>query len=323
MKYIGASTAYRYLVGLVALVSALAFCGDRALGWLGRELVYSSEMRFSRLYRGDLEADVLVLGNSRAVHMFLAPALEKRIGRRVRNLAWNGLSAQLSEALWLDWLDRHPPPDLVLIEDSFLIERNHRLGELRPFYPVSDRLSRLAREQSSRDYWGCRLSRLYCLNSQLTIRAAYYAWRSDQGWVNRDHISRRLIDATKALPVRNLARARPENLDALSRIIRSAESSGARVRLVHAPYLPAYRARLRNFDQWLTRVEGALGREIHDYSDALDDSACFIDRIHLNRTGSLALMDLLLVDGILDAPRGGPRAQRGSETDPRTTEHVE
>ena len=291
--------AFTRLLALVGLVSALAFAGDRAMAWAGRELLLDSELRFSRLYRGELPARVLVLGNSRGVNALLAPALEERTGRQVRTLTWNGLSAELAGVLWFDWLERHEAPEVLLVEVSFLSVPNHQLGDFRPYYAWSERLSDLARDQAATSWWGCRVARLYCLNSPLTFRAAYYAGRSDQGWVNRYGISPALLAATDTMTPEALNPIRDHDVAALRRVLDSAEAAGTEVRLLWAPYLPAYRDKLHDPDAWRAEAERRLGRPVRDDSRTLTDPALFSDRIHLNDRGAEALADTLVGAGFV------------------------
>ena len=85
------------MAALVLTVAGVTLVGDRAVGCGGTRLLMQSQIRFSRLYAGDLGADVLILGNSRAVNTLFAPALEEGTRSRVRSLAWNGLSAEIAE----------------------------------------------------------------------------------------------------------------------------------------------------------------------------------------------------------------------------------
>lgn len=291
--------AFGRLVLLVALVGTVAFAGDRLAGWAGHRLLLESGFRFSRLYRAELPAETVILGNSRAVNALLAPALEERTGRSVRSLAWNGLSAELAGVLWEDWLERHPPPELLLVEVGFVTGSNRQLGDFRPYYGDSPRLRALARRDAARSLRACSVARLYCLNSPLTLRAAWYARRSDQGWVNRYRISPALVAATDTLPRDPVDPILPGNLEALRGIVAAAEEAGAEVRLLWAPFLPAYRARLDGARPWLHQVEAAAGRPVLDLSGGLADPTYFSDRIHLNDVGARALADTLVARGFV------------------------
>ena len=54
---------------------ALVFAGDRLGGRLLQKQVDSSLFRYSRLYRGDAAADILLVGNSRGL-TFYQPYIE-------------------------------------------------------------------------------------------------------------------------------------------------------------------------------------------------------------------------------------------------------
>ena len=287
---------------MAVTVAAVTFVADRTFGWGGTRLLMESQIRFSRLYKGDLSADVLILGHSSDVDSLFVPALEERTGSRVRSLAWNGLSAEIAEALWLDWVDRHPAPRLLLLEASFVTGSNRLLGDLRPYYRVSERLSALARRDVPTSYWGCRVARLYCLNSEVTLRGVAYARKQDQSWVNRYRITPALIAGTRDLPPQVLDPATQSNLEALRRILTSADAAGTEVILLVGPYLPSFREKLSNTEEWRSDLEAALSRPIADYTASVRDSEFFSDRIHMNDVGARAFADVLVNDGVVPPP---------------------
>ena len=57
----------------VLVVTGLFLLADRFLGKVGQKLVVGSEFRFSRLYKGGMDNEILIIGNSRAVNAFFAP----------------------------------------------------------------------------------------------------------------------------------------------------------------------------------------------------------------------------------------------------------
>ncbi len=54
----------------IAAVLAILFAGDRVGGFVLGQLVDRSEFRFSRIYRGGIDGDILAIGDSRARHQF-------------------------------------------------------------------------------------------------------------------------------------------------------------------------------------------------------------------------------------------------------------
>src|SRR5438132_887929 len=76
------SDARRGMIWL-AILAAVIIAGDHLLAIALGQVLVRSQFRFSRLYRGGNDADIIVLGDSRGVHSFYAPALEELTGLRV------------------------------------------------------------------------------------------------------------------------------------------------------------------------------------------------------------------------------------------------
>lgn len=130
-------------IAFVAGFIALMFLADRVLALALSRLVLASNARVSALYDGRVEADVVLIGNSRAVHMASAPEWSKALCRPVFNLSLNGLDVATQDALVRDFLDRNPAPRVMAIEISNLFSDTFMAPEYRPFIGESDRLSAL------------------------------------------------------------------------------------------------------------------------------------------------------------------------------------
>ena len=102
----------------LALLLVVVLAGDRALAWMLARAVSRAGTRFARAYRGGVDADVLVAGDSRGVNGLYGPAIRDATGLSAFNLAYNGLSTHLCEALVLDYLERNRAPRLLLVEAS-------------------------------------------------------------------------------------------------------------------------------------------------------------------------------------------------------------
>jgi hypothetical protein len=90
-----------------------------------------------------------------------------------------------------------------------------------------------------------------------------------------------------------------EELRSLQALSDVAIEHGIEMRIVIAPYLPAYRAKLKNFSQWKAELQAALPQvQIVDLSSELTDTASFADRLHTNFRGSGAILDALQRQGM-------------------------
>ena len=293
--------ALRWVVWLLGLV-ALTWAGDRALAAALAPLVLASEQRFSRLYRGGLDPDVVVLGNSRGVNAFYAPRLSEVTGLRVWNLSYNGMSSELAAAVFEDYLEHNRAPRVLVVEVTSVYSAHEAVRDLRLFRRFSPRLAELNRRHDPKGAATSRLVHLYDYNNELFGRTLYYQGRSDQDWINRGRIGPELLASLDTLGTVEL-RMPADNLAALKRLVERARGAGIRVELVISPFLPAYREKMGNYEEWKGRLSAELGgARIWDLSTVVADVDAFGDRVHLNQRGSELLLPHLLVAGLFDPP---------------------
>ncbi|HEX3071963.1 MAG TPA: hypothetical protein VHX14_25595, partial [Thermoanaerobaculia bacterium] len=223
----------RALIWFTALL-ALVFAGDRVLAWALGQVLVRSQFRFSRLYRGGNDTDILILGDSRGVHSFYQPEIEKLTGLRAFNLSYNSMSARIAEAVLRDYLDHNRAPRLVVIEASCTITEGALAGQLGTYASFSPRLAALYAEGYPDAALEGRLFHLLRLNSEFYLEALHYQTRSDQDWIMRAEIPAGLRNRQPGL----WSLPRPENLEALIRIAALLRQRGIEDRLVIAPYYP-------------------------------------------------------------------------------------
>jgi hypothetical protein len=291
----------RTVIWLLALV-LVVLAGDRLGAFVFRRVLLRSQFRFSRVYRGDARADVVVLGDSRGVHSFYVPAIERFTGLRAFNLSYNSMTPPIAEALIADYLDRNPSPRLVLIEPTFVIVQSNLVSELRTYVGTSPRLAALYAQKHPRAAAAARVFHLLPYNSEFFLRSLMYFRRDDQDWIERGVLSPRLLRS-------NVPRYQPpplpENAAALRRIVRSLRARGVDVRLVVAPYH-------RSSGLGADAVAASLGERVWNYAEAIDDARCFADTVHLNVDGSEAFLRMLLRDGVLPLRLGDGRQASSS-----------
>ncbi|MEM8600586.1 MAG: hypothetical protein AAGF99_11755 [Bacteroidota bacterium] len=286
------------LVWIVALVGVVVL-GDRFGGLLLERLLLSSEFRYSQLYEGGLDPEVVVLGNSRGVNSFYVPAMETTLDAPSYNLSYNGLSARMLEALFLDYLEHNATPRLLIVEVTALSGDDSQASNFRPYMPLSGRLGALIRADDVRQAGACQAVRLYCYNSELFLRALAYLNADDQNWINRYTISDQIIAGVADLEPQRI-RLRPRNLEALQRLVEAAEAEGVTVRLVVGPYLQQYAALLENRAAFVEEIETTTGLRVWDYADAIAEPTAFADRVHLNRQGTDVLLEAMIEDGFFE-----------------------
>jgi hypothetical protein len=281
-----ARRAFIWFAALIAVIVA----GDRLLSWTLSRALVRSQFRYSRLYRGGNDADILILGDSRGVHSFYAPAIEELTGRRAFNASYNSMSMRIAEAVLLDYLDRNRAPRMAIIEVTSVAFEGELTSELRTYAEFSSRLSALYDEAHPSAAVAGRAFHLLNLNSGFYLEALHYMRRSDQDWIMRSVMPPELRNAPPSL----WRLPTPENLAALNRMIEVLRRRGVEVRLVLAPYRPAP----SNMGEFARIVERSSGVPVWNYSGAVRDPDEFADTVHLNERGSRELLALMERDGL-------------------------
>lgn len=281
-----------YAIFLVAVA-----LGDRMFGYLLKTQVAASEFRYSRMYRGDAGADILLLGNSRGL-TFFQPYIEEKTGRKTFNLSYNGLPMDVAKVLVQDYLEKYPAPGRLLIDITTCDRINDEL--LAGFTAYSDqsfRLDTLIRDKLPKVWWGGKVSSLFRYNNEIFQRALSHRNHSDADWLLDRVISPKLAASVheQAYPLK----IHPYLIEQLRQTCESARAKGVDVRLVVSPYFPGFAEKVANLDALKRAVTQATGLPVTDYSQALSDPAHFGDFMHPNKKGSMAYIDLMKKDGVL------------------------
>lgn len=284
----------RFAVWFVFL-AIVVMAGDRIGALLCSRVLLASQFRFSRVYRGGSNADVIVIGDSRGVHSFYAPTIEKLTGRPALNLSFNSMSVPIAEALLSDYPEHNPKPRMVIIEATCVVVDRGLVPELRTYADLSPRLEALYATQHPRAAVAGRLFRLLRYDSEFFLRALMYLRRSDQDWINRNVIAAELAAAPRG--GRWSPRPHQENLEALGRLVPMLRARGIDVKLVIAPYHPSVMVDMNEIVQGVERhVPGA---RVFNYADAIPESRYYADGVHMNADGSELFLRMLLRDGVL------------------------
>jgi hypothetical protein len=277
-----------------ALLAIVVVAGDRIGAFACSRVLLGSQFRFSRVYRGGANAGVLVIGDSRGVHSFYAPAIEKLTGRPALNLSFNSMSVPIAEALLADYLERNARPRMVIIETTCVVVDRGLVSELRTYAGLSKRLEALYAREHPRAAAAGRLFRLLPYDSEFFLRALMYLRRSDQDWINRNVIAPQLAEAPRG---RWSPRPHQENLDALGRLVPMLRARGIEVKLVIAPYHRSVMVDMNEIIRGVTR--SVPSAQVSNYADAIEDSRYFADGVHMNADGSEVFLRMLCRDGVI------------------------
>ncbi|MEO0042860.1 MAG: hypothetical protein RL329_2308 [Bacteroidota bacterium] len=282
----------KQILWIVAFLT-LSFVGDRLLGHFFKKMTQNSQFRYSRLYRGDAKADILLVGNSRGLG-FYQPEIEKLTGLNTLNISYNGMPADLASVLVRDQFEKNGVPKTMII-DVTMCDRKDDLfvSAFNLYSPYSDSLKALIKSYDETVYYGGLLSHLYRHNSEIFQRAFNYRKKTDEDWLLDRVISEKMASDTSLKSYK--VRVMPEMVEHLKQMVDFARSQGTEVKLVISPYFPRFAESIR--DSFLTPlktlVEAKTGLTVTDYSTALNTTEAFGDYQHANKKGCIQFMNQL------------------------------
>jgi hypothetical protein len=271
------------------------FVGDRLVGGLMLRQVDQSQFRYSRLYRGEAAAEVLLVGNSRGL-TFYQPYIESVSGKSTFNLSYNGMPMDLAKALVQDYLDRYPAPERMVVDITTCDRENDQLlAGFVPYTRFSPRIDSLIGQKMAWVWWSSRLSHLFSVNNEVFQRALYYRNRSDEDWLLDRVINPELAKSHLDKP--STIGTNPYLTQQFKEMVAYAQSKNVKVELVIGPYYPGYN--VVNLDKFKSELEQATNMQVRDYRAALSDPNGFGDLSHPNKNGSMTYIDLLRKDAVL------------------------
>ena len=278
------------------LLLITVFAGDRLVGAFLTYFTKDSQFRYTQLYNGTAEADILFIGNSRGLS-FYQPHVEAITGKKTANLSYNGLPINLAKNLVADYLERYPNKPTIILDITMLDRDNKELiAGFVCYAKASQRIDTLIHGLSSDAFWGAKLSDLFAHNSEVYQRSAYYRNRTDKDWI----VDRQILATTAAtVPLDTFyIKVKANWVQQLAETVRIAQQAGAPIVLVIGPFYPGMVRDWRNLTDLRAAVEKSTGLTVRDYSQALTDPSCFGDLIHLNKKGATQFMDLLKRDSV-------------------------
>jgi hypothetical protein len=303
----------------IATFLTLSFVGDRLFGYFLQKTTFKSQFRYSRLYRGDAKADILLVGNSRGLG-FYQPEIERLTGLNTLNISYNGMPADLASVLVRDQFQKNGAPKTMVI-DVTMCDRKDDLfvSAFNLYSPYSDNLKTLITNYDKTVYYGGLVSHLYRHNSEVFQRAFNYRNKTDEDWLLDRVISEKMATDTSLKSYK--VRVMPEMVDHLKAMIDFAKSQGTDVKLVISPYFPRFAETIR--DSFLTPlktlVEAKTGLTVTDYSTALTTTDAFGDYQHANKKGCIQFMNQLFAEKMFSVGEritDVPQVVQGTQSQP-------
>ncbi|MEN0051188.1 MAG: hypothetical protein AAF806_29255 [Bacteroidota bacterium] len=274
----------------------LFFAGDRLFAKILAKGVEESQFRYSRMYRGEAEASILLMGNSRGLG-FYQPYIEEITDEKTFNLSYNGMTMDVAAALIADYLEQYSNARLLLLDVTLCDHKNIPfLTGFSAYLPYSNHLRQLILAENPNAYYAQQVSHLFRYNNEVYQRTLYYQNRSDEDWLLERNITRAMEEdvATEEYRIDLCL------VEQLEEVIDLAEAKGLKVKLVINPYYVPFAHILEGLDTFKAQIETVTQHKVHDFSEALPQKEYFGDYQHLNQAGSRAYVELLKREGLFE-----------------------
>lgn len=283
----------------VIVFLVVAFAGDRLIGWFFQKEVQSSLFRYSRMYRGEAKADILIVGNSRGLN-FYQPYVEEATGEKTFSLCYYSMPCEIATVLTKDYIDRYPSVKTVLVEISIVeMSDDKLLPGFTTYMPYSARIDSVIKNKASQTWSASNVSHIYRFNNEVFQRALYYRNKLDDDWYFSKVISDQLV---KEVGLRSVEFKTPAtHVQELKQLADYCRAKNVDVKFVLGPFFPKYA--VKNIDHLVTSVEQATGCKVYDYSSAVHDLDAFTDYLHANLKGGKQIVDMMVKDGVLPSSK--------------------
>lgn len=288
--YISAKTINTSRLKLFFLLVGFLFLWlivDRIVSVGLEKALLNSNFRISKIYKGDVQAQILILGNSRGVNGFYAPKIEEDTGLKTLNLSYNGLSIATARLLLEDYLEYNSVPKILLYEVTNLNVGKMSDNILQLYSGISPRMQE--NWEKSNPYFAYVqkfVAQTNRYNGELFLRALYYTNKSDQNWINRYQISDAFVEnyvageAAKEWTIIN-----PVAKEELIKIRSICVAHGIEFVPVITPIAPILFREIEEYENWVAEIEALIDQPIIDFGREIGELKYFADPVHMNLNG--------------------------------------
>jgi hypothetical protein len=292
------------------LLALLAIAFDRTIDFGLRRIGTGEFGVWNRIVKGNINADIVISGSSRALTHYDSRVIEQRTGRTTFNIGLNGSQTDMQLARLKTYLAHNRKPLLLIHNlDLFSFETTHGgvydPGQFQPYLNEPAIYDALA--QIDPDIWKAKYLPLYGyavvdlrLTWTLGLRAAFgFTPREDRydGFAPRDAHWSEDFDRFKAThPGGVRFESEPEGIRAMRKLLDLCRQNGIRLLLVYSPEFIEMQRITTNREEIFARfaqLATESGAMVWDYSHSSISlhRENFYNSQHLNARGAFAFSD--------------------------------
>lgn len=272
-------------ISRLLLLVAFIFLIDRGVISALKHVYSASPYHFSQVYFGNVDADILVLGDSRAHRHFGQDVIEKD-DLSLINLGLGGNHLTVSAQLYEDYLQRQTAPQMVIVEVSSARFDLKNIGEMMPYMSASAGMREIVRQLDPTYYYASRLLKSLQFNSIMTFRVASKLIRHQRQEYNT--YSMRAVDPSQT---RRLNSVKEQHREALKKIVHLSEAYNVKPVFIFAP-MAYQKAHIIGLDVFVRDIRDIVAPypmidDAYFFSDSEDYGARFFsDPTHMSALGA-------------------------------------
>ena len=288
----------------IAAVIILFFAGDRLAGLVLKKMVANSQFRYSKMYQGKADCELLFMGNSRGLG-FYQPYIEEVTGKKTFNLSYNALPLNLGRVLLEDYLQHNKKPEIFILDVTMMNRVDTTLvSGFNVYSPYSDNLGAVLKTHSKNVFYGGQLSHLFLHNSEIFQRAMFYYGNSDKDWIIDRVINENMassVDEQADFYVGPFDYSTVEMMYVeLQKIEKICAANDIKLKLVISPFFPPFVKKIVNFEHFEKRVDAVTSAPFYNFADAVSDPTGFGDYQHVNIKGAKQFIDKMKAEGVFE-----------------------
>lgn len=270
------------------------FIIDFLVGTILSEASNASKIRYSRLYKEKINADVIFIGNSRGVDSFYKPYFDSITGLNSINLSYNGLTFPLAKVLMDDYLERNNSPKIIFLETTCLYISHELLPVFKQYMTYSTPISNMMQKQYPGIFSASFFLKSYMFNSEYFLRTLYYLDKDDQALANHYTISKEYYESMEPdTEFKMIKQIDYEAVEMLKTMVVEYREKGITIVPVLAPVIDKYRNK-KAIDAYVSDISSYLEIDVVDFSNAVTEINMFADAMHTNEKGARVVVDKLV-----------------------------
>lgn len=272
------------------IVFLILFTFLHIVDYVSHDTRYSHE-KIYKIFNGKINADILIVGSSRAVNHYDTSVINNKTNKKTYNIGMNG--GGVSEQLFLlkNYLQNNKNPHTIIINlDSTSINEEQMggsfdLNKYERFFRHKNIFEIYKAKRPLRAYIVKYIPFIYknkYLKTFIVNKIKGKPFPHNNGYIGISELGKYDKKHDKKLVITS----KPESEDILKKIIKLSRTSSEHTIGIFSPQLDIYNTNEEDVIEYLKEITNKSGICFYNYSDFYKNKELFYDAMHLNHKGA-------------------------------------